>query len=90
MRAPPESFDVGIFKHAGVDPTQIKYVQLKSRQHFRAGFEPLARHIVMVSGPGGCSSDYEMFPFRPIQRPMYPLDTDAASAGGQELLGVTS
>ena len=74
---PQEPYDTGVFTHAGVDPAQARYVLLKSRQHFRAGFEPFARHIVLVSGPGVCSSDYSLFPFRQLPRPMYPLDADA-------------
>lgn len=77
---PQEPNDTGVFTHAGVDPTQSKYVLLKSRQHFRAGFEPFARHIVLISGPGVCSSDYGLFPFKHLRRPMYPLDADASLA----------
>lgn len=74
-----EPFDVGAFTHAGIDPSRKKYVLLKTRQHFRAGFEPLAKHIVMVSGPGTCTSDYSLFPWKNIRRPVYPLDPEAES-----------
>ncbi len=74
-----EPFDTGAFTHAGIDPSRRKYVLLKSRQHFRAGFEPLAKHIVMVSGPGTCTSDYSLFPWQKLRRPIYPLDPDAES-----------
>jgi microcystin degradation protein MlrC len=74
-----EPFDVGAFTHAGIDPSRKKYVLLKTRQHFRAGFEPLAKHIVMVSGPGTCTSDYSLFPWKNLRRPVYPLDPDAKS-----------
>jgi microcystin degradation protein MlrC len=71
-----EPFDLTFLTHAGVDPRLKNYVILKSRQHFRAGFEPIARHIIIVSGPGVCSSDYGKFPFRNLRRPLYPLDPD--------------
>ena len=74
-----EPFDVGAFTHAGIDPSRKKYVLLKSRQHFRAGFEPIAKHIVMVSGPGTCTSDYSLFPWKNVRRPVYPLDPDTES-----------
>lgn len=77
---PQEPYDTGVFTHAGVDPARSKYVLLKSRQHFRAGFGPFARHVVLVSGPGVCSSDYDLFPFKHLSRPMYPLDADATPA----------
>lgn len=74
---PQEPFDTGVFTHCGLDPARAHYVLLKSRQHFRAGFEPIARHIVMVAGPGVCISDYAKLPFKRIPRPLYPLDVDA-------------
>jgi len=75
---PQEPYDTGLFTHAGVDPAKKKYVLIKSRQHFRAGFGPLARHVVLVAGPGVCSSDYSLFPFKNLPRPIYPLDAEAS------------
>lgn len=72
-----ETFDAGCFTHAGIDPAKKRFVLIKSRQHFRAGFEPLARHIVLVAGPGVCSSDYDAFPFQKLARPIYPIDRGA-------------
>ena len=61
-----EPFDLGCFTHCGIDPTRKRYVLIKSRQHFRAGFEPIARHIVMCDGDGCCASDLSssVGPFR--------------------------
>jgi microcystin degradation protein MlrC len=73
-----EPFDTGCFTHAGIDPARKDFVLIKSRQHFRAGFEPIAKHIVMVSGPGTCTSDYSLFPWQKVRRPIYPLDPDTA------------
>ncbi len=69
-----EPFDLTFLTHAGIDPRAKKYVLIKSRQHFRAVFEPIARHILIVSEPGICGSDYGQFPFRKLTRPIYPLD----------------
>ncbi|HUC63931.1 MAG TPA: M81 family metallopeptidase [Stellaceae bacterium] len=73
-----EPYDIGCFTHCGIDPARKRYVLIKSRQHFRAGFEPLAKHIVLVAGPGVCSSDYALFPFQKLRRPIYPLDWNEA------------
>jgi microcystin degradation protein MlrC len=70
-----EPFDLGVFRHAGIEPSAKRYLLIKSRQHFRAGFEPIAKHIVLLSGPGVTSSDYSMFKFERVPRPIYPLDT---------------
>jgi len=71
-----EPYDTGCFTHAGIDPLSKKYILVKSRQHFRAGFEPIAKHIVLAAGPGVCSSNYSQFQFKHIPRPIYPLDLD--------------
>ena len=69
-----EPFDLGVFTHCGLDPLRADYILLWSRQHFRAGFEPIAEQVLMMAGPGVCSSDYSLFPFKHLQRPIYPLD----------------
>jgi microcystin degradation protein MlrC len=71
-----EPFDLGVFTHCGIDPRRKKYVLIKSRQHFRAGFEPIARHIVLCDGDGCTSSDLRLFSYRNRRRPLYPFETD--------------
>jgi microcystin degradation protein MlrC len=71
-----EPFDTGVFTHCGIDPARKRYVLIKSRQHFRAGFEPIARHIVMCDGDGCTASDLSLFDYRNIPRPLYPFDPD--------------
>jgi microcystin degradation protein MlrC len=71
-----EPFDLGIFTHCGVDVLNAKYILIKSRQHYRAAFEKIAEHIVELAGPGVCSSDYSIFPFKNLSQPIYPLDED--------------
>ncbi|MBM3517761.1 MAG: M81 family metallopeptidase [Alphaproteobacteria bacterium] len=74
-----EPFDTGCFTHAGIDPARKRFILIKSRQHFRAGFEPIIRHVVMVSGPGITTSDYSQYPWKRVRRPIYPLDPDTPS-----------
>lgn len=69
-----EPYDPACFTHAGIDPFKKKYILLKSRQHFKAGFESLSKHIVLAAGPGVCSSDYSQFRFKNLSRPIFPLD----------------
>jgi microcystin degradation protein MlrC len=71
-----EPFDLGVFTHCGIDPRRKKYVLIKSRQHFRAGFEPIARHIVMCDGDGVTSSDLRLFDYRNRRKPLYPFEPD--------------
>src|SRR5207244_1309072 len=69
-----EPSDLGVFTHAGIDPRKKRYVLIKSRQHFRAGFEPIARHIVLCDGDGVTSSDLTLFDYRNRRRPLYPFE----------------
>lgn len=69
-----EPFDLGVFTHCGIDPRRKRYVLIKSRQHFRAGFEPIARHIVLCDGDGCTSSDLRLFTFRNRRQPLYPFE----------------
>jgi microcystin degradation protein MlrC len=71
-----EPYDPGVFTHAGIDPSQKKFILIKSRQHFRSGFGSIFKEVVMVSGPGICTSDYSQFPWKNVRRPIYPFDTD--------------
>jgi microcystin degradation protein MlrC len=72
-----EPFDLGVFRSVGIEPTRKRYLLLKSRMHFRAGFAPIARAIVECDGVGVTSSDYSLFRFRKLNRPIYPLSEDA-------------
>ena len=64
----------GVFTHCGIDPRRKRYVLIKSRQHFRAGFEPIARHIVLCDGDGVTSSDLRLFTYKNRRRPLYPFE----------------
>ncbi len=73
-----EPYDLGVFTHCGIDPRRARYILIYSRQHFRAAFEPIARHILLAAGPGVCSSDMSAFRYTRIKRPLYPIDQDAS------------
>jgi len=71
---PHEPFDLGVFTHAGIDPRSKRYVMLKSRIHYRAGFKPIASHIVECMGSGVTNADLAVYPYRKLTRPIFPLD----------------
>jgi microcystin degradation protein MlrC len=70
-----EPFDLGVFRSLGIEPTAKHYLLLKSRIHYRAGFLPIARHVVECAGEGVTSSDYSLFRFSKLRRPIYPIDS---------------
>lgn len=69
-----EPFDPGCFRSLGIEPTQRRYLMLKSRIHYRVGFKPLVAHMVECAGRGVCTSDYSELTFEHVRRPIYPLD----------------
>jgi microcystin degradation protein MlrC len=71
-----EPFDLEMFRSAGIEPTTKRYLLLKSRIHYRAGFKPIAKSIVECAGIGVTSSDYSQFKFEKVRRPIFPLDLD--------------
>jgi microcystin degradation protein MlrC len=71
-----EPFDLGVFTHCGIDPRRKRYLLIKSRQHFRAGFEPIARQIIECQGLGVTASDITLFDYRRRPRPLYPFEPD--------------
>jgi microcystin degradation protein MlrC len=72
-----EPLDIGVFACVGEDIARARYVLLKSRMYCRPVFEPLARGVVECDSRGVTSSDFGLFPYRRLTRPVYPLDPDA-------------
>ena len=72
-----EPFDLGCFRSVGIEPTQKKYLILKSRIHYRAGFRAIARHELPCDGVGVTSSDNSLFEYKKVRRPIFPLDPEA-------------
>ena len=69
-----EPNDQACFLSLGIDPSRKKYLMLKSRVHYRAGFGKLATQVIECAGTGVCTSDYDQLTFRHVRRPIYPLD----------------
>jgi microcystin degradation protein MlrC len=69
-----EPNDVACLTSVGIDPASKRYLMLKSRVHWRAGFGPMAKDVVECAGTGVCTSDYSMLTFRKVRRPIFPLD----------------
>ena len=69
-----EPFDLGHLQSLGIEPTQCRYILLKSRIHYRAGFRAIAAHEIPISGVGVTSSDNDLFDFKNVRRPIFPLD----------------
>jgi microcystin degradation protein MlrC len=69
-----QAVDLGQFTSLGIDPTRYTTVCVKSMQHFRAAFEPIAREVILVDTGALCSEIYTPELFDKVRRPIWPLD----------------
>ena len=69
-----EPWDAGILTSLGVDPAHCRYLLLKSRIHYRAGFSPYEKHRITLDGDGVTTSDNTRLTYNNLRRPIYPLN----------------
>ena len=69
-----EPMDLGVFTHCGIDPRRKRFIMLKSRIHYRAGFGPIASHVIECAGVGVTNADLSVYRYQKLRRPIYPLD----------------
>ncbi|KLK89723.1 microcystin degradation protein MlrC [Microvirga vignae] len=67
--------DLQQFLAFGIDPRAKKIVAVKSMQHFRAAFEPIASRVLVCDSGALASPDLTNFTFHHVPRPVYPLDS---------------
>ena len=60
-----------------------RLVVVKSSQHFRAAFAPLAVQIHYVSAPGSVTADLRQLPYRHIRRPLWPIGLPGGTSCAQ-------
>jgi microcystin degradation protein MlrC len=71
-----QATDLAQFTSLGIDPTRYRTVAVKSMQHFRAAFAPIARDIILVDTGALCAEIYTPELFKRVRRPVWPLDPD--------------
>jgi len=73
-----QMIDLQQFKSFGIEPERKHVIALKSMQHFRAAFEPIAGQVIVCDSGALCTLHYERLPYRNVPRPIFPLDQDAS------------
>jgi microcystin degradation protein MlrC len=68
--------DLRQFSTFGIDPLAKRVVAIKSMQHFRADFEPVAGRVIVCDSGALCTPDYRRLDYRHVQRPVFPLDAE--------------
>jgi microcystin degradation protein MlrC len=72
-----QTLDDEVFRLHGIDVTRASLVGVKSQNHFRAGFAPLAGAILRTDPPGWTTNNLAQLPYARAPRPAWPLDPEA-------------
>jgi microcystin degradation protein MlrC len=67
-------FSPTCFADHDIDLAKLRAVIVKSAQHFRAAFEPIARAILYCESPGVMNRVYPPERFDRVTRPIWPID----------------
>jgi microcystin degradation protein MlrC len=76
-----QPLDLNLYRSLGIEPTDKRFIVVKSSVHYRAAHEPIAKEIIELDTPGLTSPRLAGFGFKHIRRPIFPLDF--------EMLGIT-
>ena len=74
MEQPVIQWDPELYRSQGLDPADARITVVKSPAAFRAAYEPLAAHVLILDVPGVCSPNLQTFPWQRITHPMFPFD----------------
>jgi microcystin degradation protein MlrC len=66
--------DPAMYRAVGLEPAAARIVVVKSHIQFRAGYEGLAKEIILLDSPGMSSDHLEMLPWQRIERRLFPFD----------------
>jgi microcystin degradation protein MlrC len=59
-------FDREMLRTVGISPEAMKLIVLKSSNHFRADFEPIASHVLVAKAAGPMAADPADLPWRKL------------------------
>jgi microcystin degradation protein MlrC len=81
-----QTLDAELFLLHGIDVTRYRIVALKSMQHFRGGFQPIAGTILRTDPPGYTTSNHANMPWTATKHPLWPIDSLPAYPEGVEII----
>ncbi len=61
-----QMLDRELFRTVGIHPEQMKVVVVKSSNHFRADFTPIASHVLVAKAPGPMAADPGDLPWKKL------------------------
>ncbi len=75
-----QAVDQEMFRHGGVEPSEVPILALKSTVHFRAHLQPIAEAVLCVQSPGAHVTDPAELPYRNLRKGIW-LRTEGPAHG---------
>ncbi len=69
-----QPLDAEVWRHVGIQPERLDVLVVKSTNHFRADYEPMASEVISVDSPGLVAMNPARFDHQRIARPKFPID----------------
>jgi len=69
-----QMLDQNIFRAVGIEPSGKSVVVVKSMQHFRGAFGPIAGLVLITDAGGLCTPDVTRRKYTRLRRPAFPMD----------------
>lgn len=69
-----QMLDRALFRSVGIQPEEKAVLAVKSQQHFRGAFGPIASEILICDTGAMSSDDLSFVTFNHVRRPIHPLD----------------
>ena len=69
-----QPYDAELWRHVGIQPERLDIVAVKSSNHYRGAYEPIASRIVPVDSPGLNVVDPARLDYEHLRRPIFPID----------------
>ncbi len=60
----------------GIEPARLRFLVVKSMQHFRAAFEPVAGRVIVCDTGALATPQAHLRPYTRVRRPVWPLDRE--------------
>lgn len=68
--------DPEMYRAVGLEPAEAHIVVVKSHIQFRAGYDPIAKEIILLDTPGMSADHLDSFEWNRVPRPLFPFDRD--------------
>jgi len=68
--------DLEFYRVLGIEPTDKQILGVFSSVHYRAAHDPIAKKIIEVDTPGISSPRLAGYPWKNLERPIFPLDAE--------------